>query len=440
MVPELVIGHASASGARLWVHAPAPARWVEVVVGEGAARRVPLEFPARTAVVCTGPLPSGSSHAVQVRAIGLGGAGPAVRGRLRVFPVESDGCRFLLGSCDFPTLTRRAWGRRAHGRLLEMARDREVDFMLHGGDRIYFDLPFPWRRPTAAAYRRRYLRRLRGDPALAELCRTVPQYGTLDDHELVDGFANDRRWTYRFAGARAFRRGGVRAYREMVHPLHPPTFGDAPLYYSFAHGDVQVFVTDTRTERWLGVDGGTRPRIISAAQQLALQRWMLLHRERPKLVLTAVPFVFRVRENADYWSRNDKWGGERFGAQRRALLEFIAAHRVERLCFLTGDMHAGGHAVMRLRVPGRAPLVLHELMASPMRQWEHGRIGQFCSRHSESYGALKVESELDTDAFVPRCDHAMVVEVDAEGVRWQAFATRRRRDLVSGTFPWRDEP
>ena len=64
-------------------------------------------------------------------------------------------------------------------------------FMLHAGDQIYYDFPFPKRTPLLAEYRRAYRRAWSEDAVLAQLLAQCPHYMCLDDHEIVDRFAND---------------------------------------------------------------------------------------------------------------------------------------------------------------------------------------------------------------------------------------------------------
>jgi len=315
-----------------------------------------------------------------------------------------------------------------------MAEQRGVDFMLHGGDQIYFDLPNPWARPTAEAYRRRYRRAWSGDPDLGAVLRTVPNYMIFDDHELVDGFANDRRYWYRRRRAADFRGPALAAYRDMVHARQPETYGAGPLYYAFEHGDVHFFVLDARSERWLGAGDAPRPQLVSAAQLHALARWLVQHADAPKFVLTPVPFVFRVK--GGFYRRNDKWTGPLFRDQRAQLLDTIARGRVRRLCFLTGDMHTSGHARMDVRGRGHH-VTVHELMASPLRQFEHGGEGHFERSWHERHGSVEAVSELEPGTVLRGPDNAMLIDTAPGRIRWETFATRRvQPPLRSGTFEW----
>lgn len=442
---HLVIGHTTDSRARVWVMAPAWSTHAFLTVGARPLAPLRVCPESGTAVVEVAGLRPAEPLEIEV-AFGADGTRthpdgrqlPGSRGRVVAFPKRGVACRFVLGSCNFPTLRSRPRGRRAHGRLSELVEHTGADLVLHAGDQVYFDLPNPWRRPTAENYRRCYRRAWGHDAALGHVLAHRPNYMIFDDHELVDGFANDRRYWYRRRRAADFRGPALTAYRQMVHARQPKTFGPAPLYYAFAHGDVQFFVLDVRSERWLGVGRAPPAQLVSTLQLYALRRWLVTHRDAPKFVVSPVPFVFDVR--GDYSRRNDKWLGPLYRAQRGQLLETIARHDVRRLCFLTGDMHVTGQARMEVRGFGRR-LDVHELMASPLRQLQHGTEGQFERSSHERHAAVEAESEIVRGTVLGGQDNAMSVSVDDDGVRWSAWPTRRTgAPLREGTIAWSRGP
>ncbi len=441
---HLVIGHTTHRSARIWVRAPSWATHAFVTVGDRSLRPVRVCPDSHTAVVEAEGLTPGESRPVEVafgtqatRSHRDGRQLPGSRGLVQPFPARGVSTRFVFGSCNFPTWRARPWGGRGHGRLRELIEHpARADLVLHVGDQVYFDLPNPWRRPTVENYRRCYRRAWSHDPGLSHVLAHRPNYMIFDDHELVDGFANDRRYWYRRRRAADFRGPALEAYRQMVHARQPHSFGPSPLFYSFSHGAVQFFVLDVRSERWLGAGRAPPAQLISSSQLFALERWLIAHKAAPKFVVSPVPFVFSVRGGSG--RRNDKWTGPLFVAQRARLLETIARHRIERLCFLTGDMHTTGQATMEVKLRGTdAPRRVFELMASPLRQLQHGSEGEFQAAWHERHDRVEARSQIVAGSMLGGHDNAMTVTVDDAGLSWAAWSTRRvGAPLRRGEIAW----
>jgi hypothetical protein len=257
-------------------------------------------------------------------------------------------------------------------------------FTIHAGDQIYFDIPFPNLAPSHDEYRRTYRQTWFEDPKLRQFLAECPHYMILDDHDIVDGFANDRPMPHG-RDPRDYLTPAIRAYREYVNSRQPEQHGRA-LFYHFQHGAVPFFVLDTRTERWVG-----KEQMIGPPQMAELKRWLLAHQKKLKFVVSSVAFVAELRPPderrrstsngeppADPWAddRIDKWCGRPFRAQREEILEFAFSKGIEPLVFLVGDMHCTYHATMRVGWPGRG-LTVHELAGGPAYQLQFASRGDF---------------------------------------------------------------
>jgi phosphodiesterase/alkaline phosphatase D-like protein len=189
---------------------------------------------------------------------------------------------------------------------------------------------------------------------------SCPQYMILDDHEILDSFANQ-------PSLREHLTAGRQAYREYVHCRQQRLPCDV-LYYSFDYGHARFFVLDTRTERC-----PEKRQMISDAQLECLKSWLIENRDRLKFVVTSVPFIAELRPdvNPDQFGppdeRSEKWCGEVYRAQRDAIIDLICKEQISRVVFLVGDMHCTYHATMRIGHP-RNRIAIHEIAAGPISQ------------------------------------------------------------------------
>jgi alkaline phosphatase D len=200
----------------------------------------------------------------------------------------------------------------------------------------------------------------------------------LDDHDIVDGFANDRALPTDPPRPHAsYLEAARQAYQEYVHLRHPSQQPDGPLYYDFQYGSARFFVLDTRTDRYL-----RKEQMIDPEQMEALKSWLKEHKEQLKFVVSSIAFVAEVRpdrERKPFESRDDsaadpaseeridKWCGRPYRRQREEILRFVLDHEIGRLVFLVGDMHCAYHATMRVGYVGHG-LMLHELAGGPVYQ------------------------------------------------------------------------
>jgi hypothetical protein len=306
------------------------------------------------------------------------------------------------------------------------------DFFLHVGDQIYYDFPRPDRHPDRDEYRLSYREAWVDDDAARYFLANWPHYMIFDDHEFADQYArnfvppND-------ASPDVYLLESTIAYRDYVHGRNPPGRktayeGEGPYWYTFAVGETRFFVLDTRSERWVKEAAPRRrPQMLDEDQMEHLLKWMGQYPNDLKFVVTSIPFVAElpdtegplpaaqaapgefVRRNRD----NDKWSAFDFAGQRDQIIRYVADHDIERLVFLTGDMHCCYHASMHVARRGAlkyAGVTIHELAGGPLNQLELGTIDQFtphCIRQTDD-----IEYEILLDRFHTEADAVLHIKVD----------------------------
>lgn len=213
----------------------------------------------------------------------------------------------------------------------------EIDQLIMMGDQIYADdLNVFNPDKTVRQFYRRYQDAF-AQPHIRELMSRVPTYMTLDDHEIEDNWpaeATEKDWKTLFPIAiHAFQ-----AYQLSHSPNIPIQRGrlvGTPdhFWYDYTDGCCDVFVTDSRTERYLG-DAYGRREMISRQQMKKLKSWLKDGSGRVKIVVTSVPFV----PDSASEENPDKWSG--FQEQRQEILRHIERHQVQKVVFFSGDVHA----------------------------------------------------------------------------------------------------
>ncbi len=220
--------------------------------------------------------------------------------------------------------------------LKQITEGEEIHQLIMMGDQIYADdlnvfnpdkTIVQFYRRYQDAFSQKYIRRLMSQ---------VPTYMTLDDHEIEDNWpskASEQDWKTLFPNA-------IHAYQtyQLSHSPTIPVRGRRlvgtlnHLWYKYTDGCCDIFVTDSRTERYFHPDG--KSGILGPEQIRALKRWLNDGSGRVKIVVTSVPFV---PDSASGESR-DKWAG--FHSQRVELLEHIQQNQIKKVVFFSGDVHA----------------------------------------------------------------------------------------------------
>jgi phosphodiesterase/alkaline phosphatase D-like protein len=434
---HLIIGHVTPTTAKVWVRGEKKNPRAELrhrAQGGGAWSTDVLDLEEHRGYVgvfdLTG-LEAATAYECAVSFTAASGKGkakvpPVSSGSFRTAPEGDRDVCFLVGSCNWARVPIIKNPDPSWERIGGLAEAEKADFMIHCGDQIYSDLPgVP--EPDLRYYRRVYQDTWKRRPT-ATVLASLPHYMVLDDHEIFDGFSNDSEYVGQ--PAQPIRDHAVAAYREYQHSHNPSPYAEPALYYSFEFGRCSFFVVDARTERYSKQD----PQIVSDQQLATLLGWLREKKDRPKFVVTSVPFVAEVRGEG-----RDKWCGDIFRSQRHAVIDAIAADGIGRLVFLTGDMHCSYHATMEVGSGGAAGTV-HELMSSPITQFGQG-FGAFVDRGQQfTQSGTPFRVTLTPDEFYGAHSNVMLVRVRAGqgatvNLEWSLYRTKKEEPpVLAGAF------
>ncbi|MDO6620294.1 alkaline phosphatase [Shewanella sp. 6_MG-2023] len=207
-----------------------------------------------------------------------------------------------------------------------------LDQVLMLGDQIYADdLNIFGADDTVDEYLKRY-RDVFSQPNFSKLVSSTATYMTLDDHEIEDNWPSNtskKDWLKKYPAA-------MHAYK-IYQMSHSPaaTLNENKnkiknvgnnYWYKMTNGCCDFFVMDVRTQR---IDN----KIINDKQLNELLDWLDDGSGRYKFIATSVPFF------PDYSKvNNDKWSG--YQEQRNIILDFISDKNINKVVFLSGDVHA----------------------------------------------------------------------------------------------------
>ncbi len=196
-------------------------------------------------------------------------------------------------------------------------------------------------------------------PNIKRLMSGTSTYMILDDHEIEDNWPANAD-----TSDKALFQNAMAAY-EIYQASHSPacsltTNGQVEhssfkhYWYQFSDGDIEWFVTDSRTRRNLSSENR---RILDEEQEQALCKWLIESPARVKFVVTSVMFYPDRRMNGE-----DAWMG--FPEQRLRLLETIRRHRIRNVVFISGDVH--GSLTSRLTHSDDPDFEVHTIVSSPL--------------------------------------------------------------------------
>ena len=268
-------------------------------------------------------------------------------------------CRYLrmtAGVASLPQLGDRIFA--SINQLIEGAQP-PISATLMTGDQIYVDdmnlfAPDREYKDILSKYRAAF-----SQPNIKRLMSSTSTYMILDDHEIEDNWpANASKSDgalYRNAMA------AYELYQASHSPVHPLTTNGQidrsvlqHYWYQFSDGDIEWFVTDSRTRRNLSVDDR---RILDEAQEDALLEWLISSPARVKFVVTSVMFYpDRKRLGDDAWKA--------FPEQRLRILETIRTRRIKNVVFVSGDVH--GSLTARLTHSEDPDFEVHTVVSSPL--------------------------------------------------------------------------
>lgn len=267
-------------------------------------------------------------------------------------------CRYLRMTAGIPSLPQ--LGDRIFASITNLIQRAEppVSALLMTGDQVYIDdlniiAPDRDYKQILKKYRTAF-----SQPHIAKLMSSVPTYMILDDHEIEDNWPTNKHQNDDFLYNNA-----IAAY-ELYQASHSPAHAlleDGSInqhlgryWYQFADGDVEWFVTDSRTRRNLAA--GDR-RILDEEQEKALCNWLIHSPARVKFVVTSVMFYPDSKRLGD-----DAW--KAFPEQRLRLLETIRTQRIKNVFFVSGDVH--GSLTSRLTHSEDPDFEVHTIVSSPL--------------------------------------------------------------------------
>ena len=268
-------------------------------------------------------------------------------------------CRYLrmtAGVASLPQLGDRIFA--SINQLIEGAQP-PISATLMTGDQIYVDdmnlfAPDREYKDILSKYRAAF-----SQPNIKRLMSSTSTYMILDDHEIEDNWpANASK------SDSALYRNAMAAY-ELYQASHSPVhslttngqINRAVLehyWYQFSDGDIEWFVTDSRTRRNLSPEDR---RILDEAQEHALLKWLINSPARVKFVVTSVMF-YPDRKQPD----GDAW--QAFPEQRLRLLETLRTRRIKNVVFVSGDVH--GSLTARLTHSEDPDFEVHTIVSSPL--------------------------------------------------------------------------
>lgn len=272
---------------------------------------------------------------------------------------------YIVGSCRYLRMTAGIasaphLGDRIFASIDKLAQRAEpaISAMLMTGDQIYVDdlniiAPDRDYKQILSKYRTAF-----SQPHIRKLMSGVSTYMILDDHEIEDNWPANKR------GSDQLLYNNAMAAYELYQASHSPAhalLADGRIninieryWYQFADGDIEWFVTDSRTRRNLSANDR---RILDRAQEQALCTWLINSPARVKLVVTSVMFYpDRKRQGDDAWKA--------FPEQRLRLLETIRTHRLKNVFFISGDVH--GSLTSRLTHSEDPDFEVHTIVSSPL--------------------------------------------------------------------------
>lgn len=379
--------------------------------------------------------------------------------------------RLMLGSCQYPAglLDREpAW--RSYAKLaqsLQSTDDHDVqsapDLLVLAGDQVYVDATAGLLDPAERddRYNKPYERWL-SEPAVCEVTRQMVIAATLDDHEISDNWEPIHRGKYpqlhreslaqRHAGLLSHwrlhpDRRYQRARAELAH--QPERLPELPAnWQSFQWHGFPVFMADARASRWRRdarslTDKAPcpQPRLLGGVQTTALYTWLLQNTDRPRIIVCGSLLLPRHRQYArqagkPYGGRTvraDGWEG--YPHSLLGLLDHIGRHQLRHLVFLSGDLHLGCFA--RIRIRDRAHPEQEPIRVTAIHTAGLYRPFPFANAHSRDLllqETLEFEWSVNKGAATnSRGTRRWSVEIDAETIEHAGFTDI---DIREGDCGW----
>lgn len=311
-----MLGHVSASDARIWGKATGATKW-SVRVSEHAdladARTIEgpalAEAAAFTGVALLADLQPATRYFYSVL---LAGQPATSRPWPSFTTAPADGAkgrvRFAFGSCvgKEPWLDAAMWA--------DLDARTPVDLVLLLGDNHYANTPEPEKQRAAFIAHR-------DNAGFRSLFQRTPMYAVWDDHDFG---VNDS------DGTQKDKERSLRTFKEF---FANPAFGEAEnpgVYFKLTRGDIDFFMLDDRYHRSPNKAANDENKTMLGAKQL-----MWLKRE-----LLASKATVKVIGAGGEWQVNgsdDSWRS--FQRERKEIFDLLAEHGMKNVLLLSGDRH-----------------------------------------------------------------------------------------------------
>jgi alkaline phosphatase D len=227
----------------------------------------------------------------------------------------------------------------------------------------------------------RYHRNLRDMPGLRTLLATTPIYSIWDDHDFGP---NDSDGTFRW-----------RDYSlEIWKQYYPNPYANLPetpgIFYSFRIGDAEFFMLDGRYYRD-PKNAPDRKSMLGEGQVEWLKNSLTASTATFKIIACGSSMLVERRGSGESWSN--------FGTEREEFLQWMSGENITGVLFAAGDWHVG---TLSRHFQSDTPYPLYELLASnagvrnapfPPDGQKHYRFHQFAATEivSDNFGMIRFE-------------------------------------------------
>lgn len=327
---------------------------------------------------------------------------------------DSSSLNFLVGSCNLHTLGLFNNPNKPYRTLNNLIEENSIDFMLHLGDQIYADIPNPFFSPTFKHYANLYFDAWSDCGEANKLLGSVANYMILDDHEIVNNYAN-KKDKKKYAN-------GIEAYKIFQHSHNPVSMCSKGYHYSFKRGVYPFYVMDTRLERTV-----KNELMIAENQENQIYKWLIQNIDAPfKFLCTSVPFLTHLVR-----TDHDSWTSQYFKKQRNRILQFIADHHIRNVVFLSADVHCSMITEGDLFSRSGYAIKIHEIVSSPINQLQLGFPDQFKKCVFEVVGD---DTKLYTniESIFTEASNIIQIELSDMKLKWKLYRTRKANLELEG--------
>lgn len=291
-------------------------------------------------------------------------------------------CYIGLASCQYPSPHKSDKIFKAFINVLDNKQMEITPVVFHVGDQVYADQlnrKIPFRRAdTNAEFTKLYEDKFNGK-YFSEFCSKYSSLMTLDDHEIEDNWCMDRLKgnSILSSNPRDLFTVAMRSYK-IYQASHSPNYvgcnqklDNSRFWYTANIGVYNFFVLDTRTERYNENGNLLGDPNIKTSQFNMLCEWLKAQDiNTPKFIVSSVIFApintsdlkDKVFQKTGISEKSDNWNGY---STRNQLLKFIADNNINKVVFLSGDIHNSLAISMKLTYKEKE-IKLYQIISSPL--------------------------------------------------------------------------